>query len=100
MFENIMSAERHSVLEELAKKILLLNYYLAGGPALALYLGHRWSEDLDFFTEQEFDSFQLADAEKEAMPKMFRDVPWEQIKKHFLLRQKELAKELIEGKEL
>ncbi|MFZ5640553.1 MAG: nucleotidyl transferase AbiEii/AbiGii toxin family protein [Bacillota bacterium] len=60
MFENIMSAERHSVLEELVKQSLPQNFYLAGGTAAALYLGHRWSEDLDFFTEQEFDLFQLA----------------------------------------
>jgi len=25
-------------------------YYLAGGTALAIYLGHRFSEDLDFFS--------------------------------------------------
>ncbi len=29
--------------------------YLAGGTALALLLGHRLSEDLDFFTPEEFD---------------------------------------------
>ncbi len=214
MFESIMSAERHSVLEELVKKSLLQNYYLAGGTALALYLGHRWSEDLDFFAKQEFDPFQLAgkladlegfvltgqepgtihgligdvkvsflyypypllgtgqvyknvqlaglrdialmklvalvqrgtrkdfvdlyfldkeqvnfeemlrlypqkypvktyqplvllkalryftDAEKEAMPKMFREVSWEEIKEHFLQRQKMLATELIKAKGL
>lgn len=214
MFENIMSAERHSVLEELVKQSLPQNFYLAGGTAAALYLGHRWSEDLDFFTEQEFDLFQLAgklaniegfvltgqepgtlhclikdvkvsflyypypllgkgqtykhlqlaelkdialmklvalvqrgtrkdfvdlyfldkeqvsfeemlrlypqkypvgtyqpvvllksfgyfdDAEKEEMPKMFRKVSWEEIKKHFLQRQKELTMDIIEGKEI
>lgn len=29
-------------------------FYLAGGTALALQMGHRQSEDLDFFTESEF----------------------------------------------
>lgn len=29
--------------------------YLAGGTALALLLGHRISQDLDFFTKEEFD---------------------------------------------
>lgn len=29
--------------------------YLAGGTALALHLGHRISEDLDFFTQSELD---------------------------------------------
>lgn len=27
------------------------NYYLTGGTALAFYFGHRFSEDLDFFTQ-------------------------------------------------
>lgn len=31
------------------------NYYLAGGTALALYLGHRTSLDFDFYTTSEFD---------------------------------------------
>jgi len=31
------------------------NYYLAGGTALALYLGHRTSLDFDFYTSSEFD---------------------------------------------
>lgn len=30
-------------------------YYLGGGTALALQLGHRISEDLDFFVAEEFD---------------------------------------------
>lgn len=32
------------------------HFYLRGGTALAVfYLGHRYSEDLDFFSEKEFD---------------------------------------------
>ncbi len=60
MFEHIMSAERHSLLDQLAAKSLVQDFYLAGGTGAALYLGHRWSEDLDFFTERQFDPFQLA----------------------------------------
>lgn len=33
----------------------LKNFYLAGGTAAALYLGHRISADLDFFTKQPFN---------------------------------------------
>ena len=33
----------------------LRSFYLAGGTALALYLGHRRSVDLDFFNAQPFD---------------------------------------------
>ncbi|MTI85072.1 MAG: nucleotidyl transferase AbiEii/AbiGii toxin family protein [Firmicutes bacterium] len=60
MFEDIMSAERHSFLEQLTQLGLLKDFYLAGGTAAALYLGHRWSEGLDFLTGHKFDSFQLA----------------------------------------
>lgn len=54
-----------SVLPENQKKLLRLfseekaicaHFYLTGGTALAeFYLHHRLSEDLDFFSEQEFD---------------------------------------------
>lgn len=129
MFENIMSVERHSLLEQLIQLGLLQDFYLAGGTGAALYLGHRWSEDLDFFTGQEFDSFQLAGKLAEIdgflltgqeqgtlhclfngvkvsflfypyslqMPKMFRDVSWKEIKKHFILRQKERTEKILEG---
>lgn len=40
MFENIMSEERHVLLEELTRKSVLTDFYLAGGTAAALYLGH------------------------------------------------------------
>ena len=37
-------------------KFLADNFYLTGGTALAVfYLKHRYSEDLDFFSEKEFD---------------------------------------------
>ncbi len=60
MFENTISAERHALLEQLVSKPVMRDFYMAGGSALALYLGHRWSEDLDFFINREFDTFQLA----------------------------------------
>jgi len=214
VFENIMSAKRHSLLEQLTQLNILQDFYLAGGTAAALYLGHRWSEDLDFFSEQKFDSFLLGeklaqidgflltgqeqgtlhcfindvklsflyypysllrtgeiykkvlvadlvdialmklvavvqrgtrkdfvdlyfldkeqvsfeemlrsyplkfpvktyqpllllksfgyfeDAEQEKMPKMFRDTSWEEIKKHFLLRQKELTLNIMKDTKL
>lgn len=34
----------------------LQSFYLSGGTALALHLGHRESEDLDFFTKDKFDT--------------------------------------------
>ncbi|MFZ5945979.1 MAG: nucleotidyl transferase AbiEii/AbiGii toxin family protein [Bacillota bacterium] len=59
MYEFIMSEDRHTLLVKLAGKSFLVDFYLAGGTALALHLGHRWSEDLDFFSKQKFDSFAL-----------------------------------------
>jgi nucleotidyltransferase AbiEii toxin of type IV toxin-antitoxin system len=37
----------------------ITDFYLAGGTALALHLGHRLSEDLDFFSEVDFDERRL-----------------------------------------
>lgn len=35
------------------------NFYLAGGTALALQIGHRTSVDFDFYTKESFDSLKL-----------------------------------------
>jgi predicted nucleotidyltransferase component of viral defense system len=43
-----------------AKKITRA-FYLAGGSALALHLGHRISVDLDFFTPRSFDAAKLVE---------------------------------------
>ena len=59
MYEFIMSKDRQVLLAKLANKSFLQDFYLAGGTALALHLGHRWSEDLDFFSKNKFDSFGL-----------------------------------------
>jgi predicted nucleotidyltransferase component of viral defense system len=41
--------------ERLGSLSLLRSFYLAGGTALALYLGHRRSVDLDFFSPEPFN---------------------------------------------
>src|SRR5450432_1397770 len=43
------------VLKNLSTLPELQSFYLVGGTALALQLGHRKSEDLDFFTNGSFD---------------------------------------------
>jgi hypothetical protein len=57
MHDEILSAEQKSALAVLAerKPPALEPFYLAGGTALALHLGHRESLDFDFFQEQSFD---------------------------------------------
>src|SRR5260370_20028623 len=50
-----ISPATEATLEMLRDASLLEGFYLAGGTALALHLGHRTSEDLDFFAEDLFD---------------------------------------------
>jgi len=38
---------------------MLKDFWLAGGTALALQAGHRTSDDMDLFTQQDFDTNQL-----------------------------------------
>lgn len=52
MFASAFSPERQSALECLSESGILDGFYLAGGTAVALQLGHRISEDLDFFTSE------------------------------------------------
>lgn len=47
------------LLKQLQSQSELSNFYLAGGTALALYLGHRKSIDLDLFTPYPFDTTRL-----------------------------------------
>jgi len=47
------------LLEELMQDAKLKNFNLVGGTALALYMGHRKSIDLDLFSQQSFDVIEL-----------------------------------------
>lgn len=55
MFEKVLSKNTKQSLAILGKSRLLNSAYLAGGTALALHIGHRYSDDLDFFTPEKFD---------------------------------------------
>lgn len=61
MKPNILTKRQCAILTAFAKdKKLSTKFYLTGGTALAgFYLGHRYSEDLDFFSEEEFDTSAL-----------------------------------------
>lgn len=54
---SILSKNQIKLLSLLSKeKLIVESFYLTGGTALAeFYLQHRLSEDLDFFSENEFD---------------------------------------------
>lgn len=56
MFINTLPTHTKQVLSEVKKlSAIQHDFYLSGGTALALYLGHRESEDLDFFSQKSFD---------------------------------------------
>lgn len=59
--KNILTFFQEKVLQNLFLSYEEMHsFYLTGGTALAgFYLHHRYSEDLDFFTHGEFDSFKL-----------------------------------------
>jgi predicted nucleotidyltransferase component of viral defense system len=54
MFESVLAGASKESLHVLAELSFLRQFYLGGGTGCALYLGHRISEDLDFFSETEF----------------------------------------------
>lgn len=57
MDNQILTKDQIAFLERIGKTPYLAErFYLTGGtPLTAFYLGHRYSEDLDFFSEQEVD---------------------------------------------
>lgn len=55
-----LAKQTASALAKLANLPGINQFYLAGGTACALYLGHRFSHDLDFFTGKTFNHLSLA----------------------------------------
>ena len=55
MFEQALSADTKSNLAAIGQTPLARQFYLAGGSAVALHLGHRFSNDLDFFSQERFN---------------------------------------------
>lgn len=54
---SILTKEQQIILAEIAGHPLFQQFYFTGGTALsACYLHHRYSDDLDFFTEKRFDT--------------------------------------------
>jgi hypothetical protein len=53
MFLDTLPPNARQLLKELGQQPLVQPFYLAGGSAAALHLGHRTSVDLDFFTQQD-----------------------------------------------
>jgi hypothetical protein len=59
MFDAILNDSQQSALALLSQQPEVRSFYLAGGTALALHLGHRESVDFDFFRERGFVPQQL-----------------------------------------
>ena len=59
MFPEILTGPQQNVLELLSRVPEMGTFYLAGGTALALHLGHRRSRDFDFFRAEDFLPQQL-----------------------------------------
>nr|AQS34470.1 hypothetical protein [uncultured bacterium] len=54
MFTNVVPQATRLVLQKINKLSFLLSFYLTGGTALTLQIGHRESQDLDFFNQNSF----------------------------------------------
>ncbi len=57
MFKNILSIEQENLLPLM--KSFSSDYYLVGGTAIALHVGHRRSIDFDLFTDKTFDPMSI-----------------------------------------
>ena len=54
MFRDTLTESQQTLLELLSRIVEVRTFYLAGGTALALHLGHRRSRDFDFFRAEPF----------------------------------------------
>ncbi|HOC37784.1 MAG TPA: nucleotidyl transferase AbiEii/AbiGii toxin family protein [Thermodesulfobacteriota bacterium] len=59
LHQRCIPAQTLTILSALKTVLTGQHFLLAGGTALTLYLGHRISADLDFFSEQPFSTDQL-----------------------------------------
>jgi len=59
LFFDVLPAEQMAVFRRLAAGDLCSNFYLAGGTALALQIGHRRSVDFDFFSPAPLDTVKM-----------------------------------------
>jgi hypothetical protein len=59
MFEKVLSKNESESLAVLGKSELLADVYMAGGTALALQIGYRFSYDFDLFSLEKFDNAKI-----------------------------------------
>lgn len=61
LFTNTVSRDTLELLKKISNHPKFSDFYLVGGTALALQIGHRISIDLDFFSSHPFDESRLVD---------------------------------------
>ena len=69
MYWQVLGKKQINLLKKL-KFLKNYGFYLAGGTALALQIGHRTSVDFDFYTQRKFDSRKL----REEFDERFKNV--------------------------
>ena len=65
----ILNEDQKRILKELAF-LAEREFYLAGGTALSLHLGHRTSTDFDFYSPKAFDATELFKKLQKALPEI------------------------------
>lgn len=66
MYKKAIDKKTYTSLGILKTREVLKDFYLAGGTALALHLGHRCSYDLDLFSENKFNTATIVSELKKA----------------------------------
>ena len=59
MFDRILAPATKAAVDRLSALVSKRGFYLAGGTGCAMHLGHRMSQDLDFFTPVDFSPSEL-----------------------------------------
>lgn len=55
LYKNVLDEGTYSLLKKIMKDDIFCDYFLVGGTALALQIGHRKSVDLDLFTQKDIN---------------------------------------------
>ncbi|MBN1915389.1 nucleotidyl transferase AbiEii/AbiGii toxin family protein [Candidatus Dojkabacteria bacterium] len=61
LYKEVLRSDSFQLLQNISQNKSLNTFFLAGGTSLALQIGHRISDDLDFFTKSEFKSNLLSE---------------------------------------
>ncbi len=106
MHEETLYLKTKTTLERICSETILSDFYLAGGTALALQLGHRKSIDLDFFSQSYPTHEQLLQTLRKYQPTIIQqakgtlDVFVDEVKVSFFEYKYPLLKDTVTYKQL